>query len=88
MPALVPYRFTQLIEMQVPRAMVILAHMFATMKLIEDRLPWFRGIASRQIPEIDKQIPFGWKEMMVWPKSVLNGEIRIANHTGIKDIIT
>nr|POE93306.1 hypothetical protein CFP56_19318 [Quercus suber] len=88
MPALVPYRFIQLIEMQVPRAMVILAHMFATMKLIEDRLPWFRGIANRQIPEIDKQIPTGWKEMMIWPNSVLSGEIRIANHTGIKDIIT
>lgn len=68
--------------------MVILAHLFATMKLIESQLPWFQGIANQQIPKIDEQIPKGWKEIMAWPSAVLRGDIRVVRDTDIRNIIT
>jgi hypothetical protein len=39
--------------------------MFALMKLIEDQVQWFKGIAQRQVPKIYHQLPNGWQPMMV-----------------------
>lgn len=58
-------RFIELLEAKQPRAMTILAHMFACMKLIEEQVQWFKGIAERQVPKIHSQIPPGWHPMMV-----------------------
>ncbi|PPJ59714.1 hypothetical protein CBER1_10801 [Cercospora berteroae] len=45
MPARGPIRFGELVEANEPRAAAMLAHVFATMKLSEERFPWFEGIA-------------------------------------------
>jgi hypothetical protein len=58
-------RFIELLEAKQPRAMTILAHMFACMKLIEEQVQWFKGIAERQVPKIYEQLPTGWHPMMV-----------------------
>lgn len=58
-------RFIELLEAKQPRAMTILAHMFACMKLIEEQVQWFKGIAERQVPKIYGQLPTGWHPMMV-----------------------
>ena len=58
-------RFIDLLEAKQPRAMAILAHMFALMKLIEEQVQWFKGIAQRQVPKIYHQLPNGWQPMMV-----------------------
>ena len=58
-------RFIELLEAKQPRAMTILAHMFACMKLVEEEVQWFKGIAERQVPKIYDKLPTGWHPMMV-----------------------
>lgn len=73
MPAAVPLRFLDLVEANRPRAMVIMAHTFASMHLIQDRYPWFRGIAEYQIPIICRSLPQQWIEFIQWPLQVIQG---------------
>ena len=65
MPSRNDPRFIDLVDAKQPRALTMLAHAFACMKLIDDRVPWFRGIAERQVPKIYEQLPTGWRAMMV-----------------------
>lgn len=69
MPSRLPKRFTELFDARDPRAMVILAHAFAIMKLIADDIPWFQGLAESQIPRLFDDLP-GWEEYMRWPMSI------------------
>jgi hypothetical protein len=88
MPSRMDPRFIDLYEAKQPRAIAILAHLFACMKLIADKVPWFEGIAERQIPKTYEQLPAGWKPMLVWPMAILNGEIdREPKETQIDDIL-
>lgn len=58
-------RFIELLEAKQPRALTILAHMFACMKLIAEQVQWFKGIAERQVPRLYEQLPTGWHPMVV-----------------------
>lgn len=64
-PSRNPPRFIELLESKQPRALTILAHMFACMKLVAEQVEWFKGIAERQVPKIYEQLPPGWYPMMV-----------------------
>ncbi|CAK4032179.1 isoflavone reductase family [Lecanosticta acicola] len=89
MPSRLPKRFNELIEVRQPRAVVILAHAFATMKLISDKVPWFRTIAERQIPSIYQVLPAGWRELMSWPMKVAEGKIaQGTEEADIRDILS
>jgi len=80
--------FTDFVEARQPRALAILAHLFACMKLIAEKVPWFDGIAERQIPKIYDQLPAGWRPMLAWPIAIMNGEIdREPTETQIDDIL-
>lgn len=70
MPSRLPLRFTVMVEQRQSRAMAILAHVFACMKLLDDEVLWFKGVAERQIPKIQHDLPSGWKEMLEWPMAV------------------
>ena len=88
MPSRCPPRFVDLCEASKPRAMVMLAHVFASMKLVGSQTVWFGGIAERQVPRIYEQLPVGWQEMMTWPMAVANGEVdREPKETQIDDIL-
>ena len=52
LPSRLPKRFLELLDARAPRAMVLLAHAFALMKLISDTVPWFAGVAEQQVPKI------------------------------------
>lgn len=81
-------RFIDFVEAKQPRALAILAHLFACMKLITGKIPWFEGIAERQIPRIYDQVPSGWRPMLAWPIAVMSGEIdREPKETYIEDIL-
>ncbi|SMR54175.1 unnamed protein product [Zymoseptoria tritici ST99CH_1E4] len=80
MPSRLPKRFTEQIEMRTPRAMVILAHAFALMRLVSEDVLWLRGIAEVQVPSIQQQIPAAWNEMMKWPISIAQGALTRENH--------
>lgn len=71
MPARVPLQFSNLVETNHPRALAMLAHTFATMKLAEDRFPWFRGIAERQVPKVCMVMPESWSAMVQWPLEII-----------------
>lgn len=49
MPSQLGRQFTELIEQRAPRALLLLAHIFAMTKLLSDQVPWLRGIAERQV---------------------------------------
>lgn len=88
MPSRCPPRFVDLVEAKQSRAMVMLAHVFASMKLVDGQAVWFKGIAERQVPRIYGELPVGWREMMTWPMAVANGEIdREPKETQIDDIL-
>lgn len=73
MPTSAPLRFSDLVEANRPRAMAIMAHVFASMKLVEEQFPWFKGVAERQIPAICRALPHQWTEFVQWPLQVIQG---------------
>lgn len=75
MPSLCPARFVDLVEAKQPRAMVMLAHIFASMKLAAADSIWFKGIAELQVPIIYEQLPVGWRELMEWPMAIALGDV-------------
>lgn len=88
MPSRCPPRFVNLAEAKQPRALAMLAYVFATMKLRERVTPWFRGIAERQVPKIYEQLPHAWRDMMAWPRAVVRGEFnKDPMETHIGDIL-
>lgn len=88
MPSRNEPRFTDLVEAKRPRALALLAHLFACMKLVEDKVPWFKGSAERQVPRIQSQLPPAWQEMLAWPVAVTRGDIgREPKETQIDDIL-
>ncbi|GAB7360963.1 hypothetical protein MBLNU230_g0946t1 [Neophaeotheca triangularis] len=74
LPACCPPRFIGLVAERQPRAIAILVHIFAVMKLIDSEAVWFRGIAERQIPSLYEGIAPEWKEMLHWPLSIITGD--------------
>lgn len=89
LPSRLPKRFLELLDMHAPRAMVMLAHAFALMKLISDKVPWFAGVAERQVPRIQQQLPPSWHELMVWPMKVVEGRTeQETKGIDIRDIIS
>ncbi|KAK4613239.1 hypothetical protein CLAFUW4_09159 [Fulvia fulva] len=89
MPSRLPRRFSQLVEAGTPRSLVMLAHAFALMKLISLKVPWFQGLAERQIPRIAHQLPPGWKDMMAWPSKVAEGKLNeTTTGADIRDILS
>jgi hypothetical protein len=71
-PSRVPARFIDLALQKKPRAMVVLAHTFALMKLLARDVDWFEGIAEKQIPVIYDGLPQGWRAPMQWPLDVVD----------------
>ena len=71
MPSRCPPEFVALVERRAPRAMVILAHFFAMMRMLD--IPWYYGIAECQIPAILDELPFenGWRDLMRWPITMI-----------------
>lgn len=72
MTSLLPERFVELVELGRPRALAMMMHVFACMKMVKDDVFWFEGIAEQQIPRLFEQMPNGWKAAVQWPLSVIN----------------
>lgn len=75
MPSLIPQRFADLVEACDMRAIAILAHLFAIMKLCEAKNPWLEGIAARQIPELERYLSEAWLPLIDWPLDVIRGNV-------------
>lgn len=79
-PATVSRRFVELIGMQDPRTLVIVACFFAMTKVV-DEVWWLKGVAKREVNGILSLLPQEWWGKMEWP-------LRIANHVGDMDDMT
>jgi len=65
-----PANFTAMAVERRPRALVIVAHALAAMKLpkiAKADLWWTRGVAETQVAAINGLLPQGWKSMMRYP---------------------
>lgn len=72
-PLLIPSKFIAFLEEQRPRALVVLAHFFATAAQVHG-VWWLRedaegseSIAKREIRAISKVLPAQWQPLLVWP---------------------
>ncbi|EMC99283.1 hypothetical protein BAUCODRAFT_397192 [Baudoinia panamericana UAMH 10762] len=86
LPSRLPQRAVDLISRKTPRALVMLAHAFAVMRLIENEILWLKGVSDAQLDLIDANVPRGWKERMGWPMLVKEGRCQTlppANHFGV-----
>lgn len=75
LPSACPGRFVETLELAQPRALAIMMHVFACMKLIAEKIDWFDGIAERQIPMLYERLPSAWREVVQWPMRVSGGDI-------------
>lgn len=75
LPSACPGRFVETLELSQPRALAIMMHVFACMKLIADKIDWFNGIAERQIPMLYERLPNAWREVVQWPMRVAGGDV-------------
>ena len=68
-------QYIDLVDQLRPRALAILAHFFAMMKVVDDHW-WLRGLADQQVHGIQSIMPAQWQWSMEWPLTIL--------HCGIK----
>lgn len=65
-PLLIDKRFIELVAECRPRALVILAHYFALVSLLQSF--WFVGkTGSREVHALAKYLPADWQDLMEWP---------------------
>ncbi|OQE25200.1 hypothetical protein PENSTE_c006G03065 [Penicillium steckii] len=70
-PPVVSRDFIQLVSEKRPRALAILARLFAIGKTVEN-IWWLRGIPEKEIIGINGIMPFSWKWTMDWPLSLVS----------------
>ncbi|GKZ26414.1 hypothetical protein AbraCBS73388_002499 [Aspergillus brasiliensis] len=73
-PSMVPGEFLGLVAQRRPRALVILAFLFALVKGAED-VWWLMGIPEMEVRGIDSILPEEWRELMRWPVGVVMGVV-------------
>ncbi|KAI9727506.1 MAG: hypothetical protein M1828_006448 [Chrysothrix sp. TS-e1954] len=73
-PARSPWRFIELAEEKRPRALAILAYLYASIKLIKTELWWFQGVAEKQVIRISNLLPLSWKSLIKEPLQMIGAE--------------
>ncbi|KAJ5309751.1 uncharacterized protein N7443_002212 [Penicillium atrosanguineum] len=72
-PPVVPGDFLDFFYEKRPRALVILAYLFALAKKVEN-IWWLRGIPEREVRGINSILPPDWKWTMVWALNLVSEE--------------
>jgi hypothetical protein len=72
-PATVSRRFVELIDERNPRALVITAHFFAMVKVVDD-VWWLQGLPEREVSGIMTLIPQEWWGKMTWATQIIQHE--------------
>ncbi|PWY72673.1 hypothetical protein BO83DRAFT_361389 [Aspergillus eucalypticola CBS 122712] len=75
-PSMVPGGFLGLVSELRPRALVILAYLFALAKGA-DGVWWLRGIPEMEVRGIESILPEVWRGVMRWPMGVVKGEVNV-----------
>ncbi|PYH65021.1 uncharacterized protein BO88DRAFT_457530 [Aspergillus vadensis CBS 113365] len=75
-PSMVPGEFLGLVSERMPRALVILAYLFALVKGAEG-VWWLRGIPEMEVRGIESILPDMWRGVMRWPVGVVMGVVGV-----------
>ncbi|GLB08847.1 hypothetical protein AtubIFM57258_004756 [Aspergillus tubingensis] len=75
-PSMVPGEFLGLVGERRPRALVILAYLFALVKGAEG-VWWLRGIPEMEVCGIESIVPEVWRGVMRWPVGAVKGEVDV-----------
>ncbi|KAJ0123884.1 hypothetical protein J7T55_012355 [Diaporthe amygdali] len=86
-PLLIPAKYIELLSLQRPRALVVLAHFWATIAQVHN--VWWLGdepfmgeesTAKREIRAISGVLPRKWLTTMVWPMDMV--DLKISSYSG------
>ncbi|KAJ5629247.1 hypothetical protein N7528_002904 [Penicillium herquei] len=81
-PPMMPRRFGELVAEKRPRALVILAYLFALGKRTDD-IWWLHGIPEREVRGINSILPIDWQWAMIWPLNLISdGSGAVASSVG------
>ncbi|OJZ86919.1 hypothetical protein ASPFODRAFT_162544 [Aspergillus luchuensis CBS 106.47] len=75
-PSMVPGEFLGLVSERRPRALVILAYLFALVKGAEG-VWWLRGIPEMEVRGIESILPEVWRGIIEWPVGVVMGVVDV-----------
>ncbi|XRM48243.1 hypothetical protein ABZX51_011175 [Aspergillus tubingensis] len=75
-PSMVPGEFLGLVSERRPRALVILAYLFALVRGAEG-VWWLRGIPEMEVRGIESILPEMWRGVMGWPVGVVMGVVDV-----------
>ena len=73
-PVLMDKRFVDLVEEERPRALVILAHYFALLSMLQS-FWWIGDTGPREVRAIVEEVGPEWEDMMSWPQTIIRDEI-------------
>lgn len=73
-PPVIPRLFLEFISEKRPRALAILAHLFALAKRVEN-VWWLRGIPEQEVRGIESIMPADWKWALDWPIRVISHDV-------------
>jgi hypothetical protein len=77
-PPVVPKLFLDFVVEKRPRALAILAHLFALAKSV-DNIWWLCGIPEQEVRGIDSIIPADWKWALAWPLTMISNSANEAS---------
>lgn len=77
-PPVVPKLFLDFVVEKRPRALAILAHLFALARSV-DNIWWLRGIPEQEVRGIDSIVPADWKWALVWPLTMISNSANEAS---------
>ena len=77
-PGVVDVTFIKLLEECHPRALVVLAHVIALTKRMDDFWWVFQGVADYHVVDIAQLVPEEWQWAMNWPLRVVRAGLEVA----------
>ncbi|PYI07753.1 hypothetical protein BO78DRAFT_442669 [Aspergillus sclerotiicarbonarius CBS 121057] len=77
-PSMMPGEFLRLLGEKRPRALVIVAYLFALVKGAEG-VWWLKGIPEMEVRGIEGVVGEKWRGVMEWPGRVVRGEVDVGH---------
>jgi hypothetical protein len=71
-PMWIPGQFIEFVREQRPRALVMLAHLFAMVVQVRAAVWWIGETGQKEIRAIQRVLPERWQQLMIWPMLILS----------------
>lgn len=84
-PVLIPVRYIDLLRLQRPRALVLLAHFFGLACYV-NQFWWIGQTPVREIQAIEKRVGPEWQDLMSWPLQAIQQRSSVSAHSTPSDL--